>query len=230
MRDWCLYRRRCTARRLAEARTPPTLRSETWEGRSLGVGRSETFASMSESRFREVYIKAWEDPLRYCPCETGRGVSCGIRRQSLLRRVGRERGCRTCQRTTRQRGRNRAGWYGRGRSQGVGGCSGWSSGGSSSGRRVRERRRRRLQLTLADQRAIPVVPIRKSCATSASRWPSMARWRRRWSGCSRRNPAARPSCAARWLRARSKAASSTCTVTRPGGRVGLAWHPSLRSR
>ena len=69
MRDWCLYRRRCTARSLAEARTPPTLRSETWEGRSLGVGRSETFASMSESRFREVYIKAWEDPIRYCPCE-----------------------------------------------------------------------------------------------------------------------------------------------------------------
>ena len=30
----------------------------------MGVGRSETFASMSESRFREVYIKAWEDPYK----------------------------------------------------------------------------------------------------------------------------------------------------------------------
>ena len=120
-------------------------------------------------------------PIRCCPCETGRCVFFGIRRRSLLRR---ERGCRTCQRARRQRGRNRAGWHGRGRSHGAGGCSGGCSSGSSSGRRVRERRRRRLQLTLADQRAIPVVPSRKSCATSASRWPSMARWRRRRSGCS----------------------------------------------
>ena len=67
MRDWCLHRRRCTARRLAEARNPPTMRSETWPGQSLGVGRSETFAGMSESRFREVYIKAWEDPYKMLP-------------------------------------------------------------------------------------------------------------------------------------------------------------------